>query len=364
MLAYSYGPAVNLINNTLSKIFLISLFFWQFSDLLLCQKHLYTVNGSLSENVSGYVILHLNSNISDTGLIYNRTFIIKGGIECPEIASLSLNGTLYSDWFFVDIGSQNVFFDLNKTKDNVVSNSKTNIENLEYKITEDSIKNVVKKDVSNMHGDSFLQTKIDDLILNFVIENPDSYVGFYKLIHEIRWNGSKPIYWNIYNKLSKKIKYSKEGRTLLTNLKIAKRFTINQYFPEYNNLVNIYENKVRISDYFSKNKFTFVDIWSYSCGPCIGQFESLNSIYSKYKEFGFEILGISIDPEVHKSELLNTIRSNQLSWPQMWDKNSEQSKKYKLEYFPNTYLLNRKGKIIYKDIGLKELELFLINKLL
>ena len=42
MLAYSYGPAVNLINNTLSKIFLISLFFWQFSDLLLCQKHLYT----------------------------------------------------------------------------------------------------------------------------------------------------------------------------------------------------------------------------------------------------------------------------------------------------------------------------------
>ncbi|MFZ1715652.1 MAG: TlpA disulfide reductase family protein, partial [Saprospiraceae bacterium] len=153
-------------------------------------------------------------------------------------------------------------------------------------------------------------------------------------------------------------------RTLLTNLKIAKRFTINQYFPEYNNLVNIYENKVRISDYFSKNKFTFVDIWSYSCGPCIGQFESLNSIYSKYKEFGFEILGISIDPEVHKSELLNTIRSNQLSWPQMWDKNSEQSKKYKLEYFPNTYLLNRKGKIIYKDIGLKELELFLINKLL
>ncbi len=56
-----------------------------------------------------------------------------------------------------------------------------------------------------------------------------------------------------------------------------------------------------LADY--KGKYVLIDFWASWCGPCRKGNPHLKSLYAKYKEKGFEIIGISDDdskPEAWK----------------------------------------------------------------
>jgi len=106
-----------------------------------------------------------------------------------------------------------------------------------------------------------------------------------------------------------------------------------------------------------KGKVLLIDFWATWCQPCIADMPHVKKVYDKYREKGFEIVGISLDR--NRSSLDNYIESNSIRWPQYFDGkywNNDIAQQYGVRSIPATFLIDREGKIRYKSLRGKQLE--------
>ena len=123
-------------------------------------------------------------------------------------------------------------------------------------------------------------------------------------------------------------------------------------------LVDSNEKKVSSREVINR-KYTLIDFWFSHCGPCIAQFPMMRNLYAKYKNAGFEVVGISIDKTEDKRAWLDAISKHKLEWKQYWDIDGKEAKRFFINLYPTNLLLDNEGRIIKKNILLEELEIFL-----
>ncbi len=104
-------------------------------------------------------------------------------------------------------------------------------------------------------------------------------------------------------------------------------------------------NLVKLSSL--KDKVILIDFWASWCGPCRRSIPQLQTLYSKYKEKGFEIYGISVDNNANAWK--RAVVENNIKWIQVNDPQGEVAGPWQVTYIPNTYLINKKGKIVAID---------------
>ena len=119
----------------------------------------------------------------------------------------------------------------------------------------------------------------------------------------------------------------------------------------------------KLFSYTLGKKYTLIDFLFSYCAPCLEEIPKYKEVYSKYKNKGFEIIAISSDWTQDISNWQKTIDKNDLVWQNFHDKNKKETKKYNINSFPTTFLLDFKGKIIKKNPSLKDLEAFLEDNL-
>ncbi|MDR2563935.1 MAG: AhpC/TSA family protein [Prevotellaceae bacterium] len=108
---------------------------------------------------------------------------------------------------------------------------------------------------------------------------------------------------------------------------------------------------IAISDYAAKGKYVLLDFWASWCGPCRQENPNVVKAYAKFKDKGFEIVGISLDKE--KDKWIAGIKEDKITWPQMSDLKQWQSEaveKYGIQGIPFTVLLDKEGKVLAKNL--------------
>ena len=113
-----------------------------------------------------------------------------------------------------------------------------------------------------------------------------------------------------------------------------------------------------------KGTVVLIDFWASWCGPCRKNNPNLVALYEKFKDQGFEILGVSVDK--NNSDWKSAIAKDGLSWKQVIDNtgwNSQITIDYGVEAIPASFLVDKKGMVRGVNLEGRELD-GLVKKLL
>ena len=139
-------------------------------------------------------------------------------------------------------------------------------------------------------------------------------------------------------------------------VEVAKATAVGQKFTDIE-MSDPEGNPVKLSDYAGKGKLVLVDFWASWCGPCRREMPKLVEAYAKYKDKGFEIVGVSFDRDAEPWK--KGLEQMNMTWPQMsdlkfWD--SEGAKLYAIRSIPHVMLIDGEGTIISRGLHGEELQ--------
>jgi thiol-disulfide isomerase/thioredoxin len=141
---------------------------------------------------------------------------------------------------------------------------------------------------------------------------------------------------------------------LQSQIRQAKAFAIGGEAP---NFTLLQPDGSELSLHSLRGKVVLVDFWASWCGPCRKTNPEVVALYNKYKDKGFDILGVSLDRQ--REPWLKAIEQDGLTWHHVSDLKgwqSEAAKLYSVQSIPQTLLLDANGKIIARNLKGDELE--------
>lgn len=106
-----------------------------------------------------------------------------------------------------------------------------------------------------------------------------------------------------------------------------------------------------------RGKYILIDFWASWCAPCRKENPNVVRLHNRFKDKGFDILGVSLDRD--STAWVKAIKDDQLNWPQVsdlkyWD--SQAAGLYNITGIPATYLIDPKGVIVGRNLRGQELE--------
>ncbi|MGZ3867173.1 MAG: redoxin domain-containing protein [Bacteroidia bacterium] len=191
-------------------------------------------------------------------------------------------------------------------------------------------------------------------LVKFIKDHPNSNIGGF-IIYSAQFDWPQiPEYDEMYNALGEKVKKGKFGKLALDKVNSLKGSTIGYNAIDFT-LQDVNGKSVSLNSY--KGKYVLVDFWASWCGPCRRENPAVVEAYNKFKDKGFDILGVSLDD--NKDKWIAAIAKDNLTWTHVSDLKGWQSsvaKTYGVSSIPFNLLLDKEGKILAKGLRGAELE--------
>ena len=102
-----------------------------------------------------------------------------------------------------------------------------------------------------------------------------------------------------------------------------------------------------LADY--SGKVVVLHFWASWCEPCVEEVPALNEFTRKVAPAGVVVLGVSADGK--KSNYERFIRNHHVEFQTVLDAKADVSASYGTYKFPETYIIDRNGKVYEKIVG-------------
>jgi peroxiredoxin len=103
-------------------------------------------------------------------------------------------------------------------------------------------------------------------------------------------------------------------------------------------------------------KVVLVNFWATWCPPCLKEMPDLESLYERFKDQGFVILGIS-DEDVTKVKPF--VAKRKVSYPVLLDPGRKVNEIFQINGIPKSFVYDRSGKLVAESIDMRTQRQFL-----
>jgi peroxiredoxin len=187
------------------------------------------------------------------------------------------------------------------------------------------------------------------LMKNFIIANPKSFVAPV-ILSRIQYGMEADEIDGYLKKLSADVMKSSAAKSLAERVTVLRAVAVGMTAPDFtqNDSINA---PVKLSDVYSKHKYTLIDFWASWCGPCRGENPNVVAVWKDFNAKGFHVMGVSYDTD--KAKWLKAVATDKLTWTQVSDLkgwSNATAKIYGINSIPANLLLDNTGKIIGKNL--------------
>jgi peroxiredoxin len=98
-----------------------------------------------------------------------------------------------------------------------------------------------------------------------------------------------------------------------------------------------------------KGKVVVLNFWASWCPPCLEETQSLNRLQEDISQRGGVVLGISVDEDAAAYQKF--LDDNHVVFPTYRDGTKKSAADYGTSMFPETYLIDRNGRLARKIVG-------------
>jgi peroxiredoxin len=100
-----------------------------------------------------------------------------------------------------------------------------------------------------------------------------------------------------------------------------------------------------------QGQVVMINFWATWCGPCRQEMPHLEALYQKYNNLGFTLLGVNVEDNRDGAD--EFLAATPVTFPILFDPQSEVSKLYKVVAMPSTVLVGRDGTMRFIHHGYK-----------
>ena len=334
-------------------------------------------NADVSDGTMIYVLQADQNNqpyIKDSTSVQSNSFKFKGISSTPQISYIQVqgvNGYVLAILENGDIKADIYKDSISKSK---VYGTKSNDDFIKYKSETKSLVDVmnnISSDAQNaiMSGDVVTAMELEkeynskerEVMLyewDFIVDNLDSYMSALLLeVFMIENKVNKDSIIDVYESFSNRIKVSDVGKNIADLLsQFEDPIEVGEIAPDFT-APSIDGPDITLSNVLLDNKVTLLDFWAAWCRPCRIENPNLVSLHKKYKDAGFDIIGVSLDRTREQWEQAGI--DDNLPWTQVsnlnfW--NDPVARRYSIRAIPQSYLLNKDGLVMGKNLRGQELE--------
>ena len=334
-------------------------------------------NANVADGTKIYVLQADQNNqpyIKDSTTVQSNNFKFQGISSTPQISYIQVegvngyvlaileNGDIKADLFKDSISKSKVYG--TKSNDDFIKyKSETkflvdDMNNISYE-AQDAI---MTGDVTTaMELEKEYNSKEREVMLyewDFIVDNLDSYMSALLLeVFMIENKVNKDSIIDVYESFSNRIKVSDVGKNIADLLsQFEDPIELGEIAPDFT-APSIDGSNVTLSAELKKNKVTLVDFWAAWCRPCRVENPNLVRLYKKYNKEGFNIIGVSLDRT--KEQWEQAVIDDNLPWVQVsnlnfW--NDPIARRYSIRAIPQSYLLNKDGLVMGKNLRGQDLE--------
>lgn len=334
-------------------------------------KDEFSIKGTISGIETGKVYLQKivdgRPKTIDSTNLEGGKFAFKGKMEIADMRILKLNQQDYFAQLFLDNSDVKIVAKKDSLGNTKITGSPTQdiftIYNTEMeRLNKEAAKLQEKYQnaMSSGNADEAKKTEIDFQAMidnmkvftkNFVKEHNSSVVSAYVTYIALMQQSIQIEGAELYSLIAKFPAEISKSEYVIKVKEIAeglKKTAIGVVAPDFT--MNDPEGKpVQLSSL--RGKVVLIDFWASWCGPCRQENPNVVKLYQKYNGKGFQIIGVSLDRS--KEEWVKAIKDDQLNWVQVSDLQFWQNaaaRLYSVSQIPQSFLLDKEGKIIAKGL--------------
>ena len=111
-------------------------------------------------------------------------------------------------------------------------------------------------------------------------------------------------------------------------------------------------NVVNVKDLADSSHLTIISFWATWCGPCIKELDQIQQVYAEWQEkYKAQLIAVTVDDSRNTRKVKPMVIGRGWTYKVLMDENQDLARALNVNNPPMTFLINKKGQIVYSHQG-------------